>query len=125
METNDVLAALGALAQETRLAIFRLLVEQGPAGLAAGAIAERLDLAPATLSFHLKELAQARLVIARPEGRFIHYRANFDAMTGLVSYLTENCCRICTPCDGDGACRPARAGTPSARKRALNARRSS
>ena len=85
--------ALTGLAQETRLAVFRLLVEQGPEGMAAGALAERLGLANATLSFHLKELSHAGLVIARQAGRFIYYSANFATTSELVAYLTENCCR--------------------------------
>jgi DNA-binding transcriptional ArsR family regulator len=92
MEIKDTISALGALAQETRLAIFRLLVETGPPGLAVGAIAERLDIANATLSFHLKELTAAGLTIAIPNGRSIIYSANFATMNALVEYLTENCC---------------------------------
>jgi len=98
MHKNDVLAALAGLAQGSRLDIFRLLVEQGPEGLSAGAIAEKLDLPNATLSFHLKELTHADLVTARQAGRFIYYSANFGTMNGLVAYLTENCCRGAT-CD--------------------------
>ncbi len=98
METKPVLFALNGLAQKTRLAIFRRLVEQGPEGLAAGEIAEALGLANATLSFHLKELAHARLIAARQAGRFIYYTANYTTMNGLIAYLTENCCRG-TPCD--------------------------
>ena len=92
METKQIIAALGALAQETRLANFRLLVETGPEGLPVGAIAEKLGLANATLSFHLKELTGAGLTIATPNGRSIIYSANFSTMNGLVEYLTENCC---------------------------------
>ena len=92
METKQIIAALGALAQETRLSIFRLLVETGPDGLPVGAIAEKLGLANATLSFHLKELTGAGLTIATPNGRSIIYSANFITMNGLVEYLTENCC---------------------------------
>jgi DNA-binding transcriptional ArsR family regulator len=106
MKTKAALSALSALAQETRLAIFRTLVEHAPEGLPAGAIAERLELAPATLSFHLKELAHAGLIAARQDGRFIWYRADLDAMGGLVAYLTENCCRGSAACDP--ACAPAR-----------------
>lgn len=97
-------ATLGALSQETRLAIFRLLVEQGPEGLAVGEIADRLELAGATLSFHLKELAHAQLVSARQAGRFIYYSANYRTMNGLIEYLTRNCCQGAT-CDI--ACAPA------------------
>lgn len=113
METKAAVQALSALAQETRLAIYRLLVTAGPAGMAAGAIAEKLDLPPPTLSFHLKELNQAGLVRFRQDGRFVIYSANFDSMTGLVSFLTENCC-------GGGACDPAcqTAATPKRRKAA-------
>ena len=92
METNDAISALGALAQATRLDIFRLLVQKGPDGLAPGVIAQKLELPNATLSFHLKELAQASLVSARQEGRFIYYTANYSAMNDLVGFLTENCC---------------------------------
>jgi ArsR family transcriptional regulator len=92
METKDALTALAALAQETRLAVFRLLVETGPEGLPVGKIGERLGIAPATLSFHLKELAHADLVMMRPEGRFIYCSANFATMNGLLAYLTDNCC---------------------------------
>jgi DNA-binding transcriptional ArsR family regulator len=92
MENKDVIDALAALAQETRLAIFRLLVEAGPDGLPVGTIAETLDLANATLSFHLKELTRAGLTTATPNGRSILYSARFDTMNGLIGYLTENCC---------------------------------
>lgn len=88
-----ILAALGALAQESRLNIFRLLVAAGPEGLAVGAIAEKLGLANATLSFHLRELSRAKLVAAVPNGRFILYSANFVTMNKLIAYLTENCCQ--------------------------------
>jgi len=92
METKNALMALAALAQETRLAVFRLLVATGPEGLPVGKIGERLGIAPATLSFHLKELAHADLVMMRHEGRFIYCSANFTTMNGLLAYLTENCC---------------------------------
>jgi DNA-binding transcriptional ArsR family regulator len=104
MKVNDIHDAVGklsALAQETRLALFRLLVEAGPAGLPAGEIAERLAVAAPTLSFHLKELSHAGLVGATPRGRFVVYRADFDAMNGLIGYLTENCCRM--GCDAECA----------------------
>jgi DNA-binding transcriptional ArsR family regulator len=108
MESTSAVLALGALAQETRLAIFRLLVEKGPEGLCAGDIGAKLRLAPATLSFHLKELTRAGLLEARQEGRFIYYAPDFEHMNGLVSYLTENCC-------GGEGCAPV--GTPARRKR--------
>jgi ArsR family transcriptional regulator len=97
MEKQDALAALAALAQETRLDVFRLLVQAGPEGLAAGALSERLGIAPPTLSFHLKELRSAGLVRQEREGRSLLYAPDFGAMTALVAYLTENCCA--------GACR--------------------
>jgi DNA-binding transcriptional ArsR family regulator len=93
METLSALRALAALAQETRLRVFRLLVEHGPAGLPAGEIGRQLGLPPATLSFHIKELATAGLVSARQQGRSIRYGTDFAAMRSLVAYLSENCCR--------------------------------
>ncbi len=93
METYEAVAALGALAQETRLGIFRLLVEAGPEGMPAGAIAESLGVAPATLSFHLKELNTAGLTHARQEGRFVIYSADFECMAALMTFLTRNCCK--------------------------------
>ena len=108
MEMIQALTALAALSQEHRLAIFRLLLEHAPDGLSAGLVAERLSLAPATLSFHLKELSHAGLIASRQAGRFIWYRADLEAMNGLVGYLTENCCRTSSVCDT--ACVPA--GTP-------------
>lgn len=92
METKNVITALSALAQETRLSIYRLLVETGPGGLPVGVIAETLGLANATLSFHLKELTQAGLTVAAPNGRSIIYSTNFTTMNELVGFLTENCC---------------------------------
>lgn len=93
MKTPQAVKALAALAQDTRLAIYRLLVQQGPEGLSAGTIAERLEIAGATLSFHLKELAHAGMVDSRQEGRFVFYSANYDQMNSLLAYLTENCCQ--------------------------------
>lgn len=93
MEKADVIAALAALAQESRLDMFRLLVRAGPAGLPAGEIAQRLGLAGPTASFHLKELRQAGLLTQRREGRSLIYAAAYPAMQGLLGYLTENCCR--------------------------------
>jgi ArsR family transcriptional regulator, arsenate/arsenite/antimonite-responsive transcriptional repressor len=92
MDTTQVLAALAALAQESRLAAFRLLVQAGPPGLSASRIADALQLAPSSLSFHLKELTHAGLVSARPAGRFVIYSANVDTMNGLIGFLTDNCC---------------------------------
>jgi ArsR family transcriptional regulator len=92
MQTKDVITALAALAQESRLAVFRLLVQTGPAGLAASKIAEILGVPPSSLSFHLKELSYADLVISRHEGRFVIYSANIANMNSLIGFLTENCC---------------------------------
>lgn len=92
MKTITVVAALSALAQESRLGIYRLLVQAGPAGMAAGVIADKLGLPPATLSFHLKALNHAGLVTSRQDGRFVIYAANFQAVNGLVAFLSENCC---------------------------------
>ncbi|WP_074668355.1 ArsR/SmtB family transcription factor [Nitrosomonas communis] len=92
MEMNIAIKALAALAQETRLTIFRALVQAGESGLSAGQLAKELNIPNATLSFHLKELSHAELIIARQESRFIFYSANFATMNKLLSYLTENCC---------------------------------
>ncbi|MDC8756917.1 ArsR/SmtB family transcription factor [Janthinobacterium fluminis] len=92
METKEVLAALAAIAQESRLAVFRLLVQIGPGGMAATKIAEQLDITPSSLSFHLKELTHAKLINSRSEGRFVIYSADLAAMNALIGYLTENCC---------------------------------
>jgi DNA-binding transcriptional ArsR family regulator len=92
MKPTDAVTALAALAQETRLALFRLLVETGPAGLAAGEIGAQLGIPANTLSFHLKTLTQAGLLAARQEGRFIFYAANYAAMDELIAFLTRNCC---------------------------------
>jgi DNA-binding transcriptional ArsR family regulator len=105
MRTPEAIKALAALAQDTRLAIYRLLVQAGKDGHSVGAIADKLDLPGATLSFHLKELTNAGLIEARQDGRFIYYSANYAQMNGLLAYLTENCCQ------GQGceaACVPAR-----------------
>lgn len=109
MDNPTAVAALAALAQETRLAIYRLLVEAGPTGLSVGEIGAAVRSAPATLSFHLKELAQAGLVASRQDGRFVFYSANFARMGELVGFLSENCCaRDGTVC-GPTSCSPRRA----------------
>ena len=111
MNTQEILAALAALAQESRLGVFRLLVQAGPEGLAASKIAERMGIAPSSLSFHLKELNHAGLIVARQDGRFVIYSASFDTMNGLIRFLTENCCAgdSCAPsalplCTAASAC---------------------
>jgi ArsR family transcriptional regulator len=93
METSQAVGALAALAQDNRLDIFRLLVEAGPDGMAAGQVAEKLGLAPNTLTFHFDRLRVAGLVTVRRNGRSMVYSARFDTMNGLVSFLTENCCQ--------------------------------
>lgn len=102
METKTAVTALAALAQDSRLAIFRLLVQAGPSGLSAGKIGEVLGIPPSSLSFHLKELAHADLVSSRQESRYVIYAANFQAMDELIAFLTENCCGG-KPCLGSPA----------------------
>ncbi|HUH61212.1 MAG TPA: metalloregulator ArsR/SmtB family transcription factor [Candidimonas sp.] len=92
METKNAVAALAALAQDSRLAIFRLLVQAGPAGMAAGKVSEATGIPPSSLSFHLKELAHADMVISRQEGRFVIYEANFSTVSSLMDFLSTNCC---------------------------------
>jgi len=113
MNRGRAVKSLAALAQETRLEAFRLLVQAGPEGLAAGELAARLDTSPPALSFHLRGLAHAGLIRARQQGRFIYYSADYGAMRSLVDFLTENCC-------GGAACAPARAAS-----RRIQARRMS
>jgi ArsR family transcriptional regulator len=99
MDSESVVAALNALAHAHRLAVFRLLVQAGPAGLCAGAISGEIGTSPAAMSFHLKDLVKAHLIDQHHEGRKIFYAARFGTMTELVRYLTENCCggNPCTP----------------------------
>ena len=99
MESNTAVEALAALAQNSRLQVYRLLVQAGPGGLAASELAQRLDVPANTLSFHLKTLSHADLILARQEGRFIYYSANYEQMNVLLGFLTENCCggRSCAP----------------------------
>jgi DNA-binding transcriptional ArsR family regulator len=103
MKIDIAVLRLGALAQESRLAVFRLLVRRGPEGLPAGEIAGRLKVPAATMSFHLKELCNAGLLKSRQEGRFIYYAPDFKAMRGLVDYLTDHCCAE-RPCEPDDCC---------------------
>ena len=107
MDNKNAVVALAALAQESRLATFRLLVQAGPSGLAASKIAEALGIPPSSLSFHLKELSNAKLIVARQEGRFVIYAAQFDTMNALLGFLTENCCGG-NPCSqaASPACEP-------------------
>jgi DNA-binding transcriptional ArsR family regulator len=99
MEANVAVEALGALAQDSRLRVYRFLVQAGPEGVAASNIAERVGIPANTLSFHLKALSHADLVVSRQEGRFIYYSANYERMNALLGFLTANCCggRSCLP----------------------------
>ncbi|WP_420468182.1 ArsR/SmtB family transcription factor [Panacagrimonas sp.] len=101
MNSASAVIKLASLAQDSRLAVFRLLVRRGPEGLPAGEIAAKLKIPPATLSFHLKELSHAGLLKSRQEGRYIYYFPDIKAMRSLVDYLTENCCveSTCAPQD--------------------------
>jgi len=132
-----VIAALGALAQDTRLEIFRLLVQRGPQGMPAGEIGERLKQPSPTMSFHLNQLRNARLVSSRRESRSIIYSANFGTMSGLIAYLTEKCCggrsispspQVSAPAScaadacGPAACEPVQIRTRSNRGAATSVR---
>jgi ArsR family transcriptional regulator len=118
MDQERAVAALGALAQETRLALFRLLVSCGPEGLPAGVIAERLGVLPSSLSFHLQQLLHAGLITQRRLSRRLIYAAEYGTMNALLGYLTENCCgrdAVCAPvCDPAAGCAGAVAKTPAA-----------
>ncbi|PRY98976.1 ArsR family transcriptional regulator [Jezberella montanilacus] len=92
MKSKNAISALLALAQESRLVIFRTLVQVGPSGMSAGKIGQVTEIAPSSISFHMKELVNAEMVTARKDGRFIIYTANFDTMSELIAFLTENCC---------------------------------
>ena len=106
MNKTEAVAALAALAQDNRLDVFRLLVEAGPEGMPAGAVAATLDLAPNTLTFHFDRLRAAGLVTVRRDGRSMIYAARFETMNALLSYLTENCCGG-APCAPAVECKPA------------------
>jgi ArsR family transcriptional regulator len=118
MDTNNAVQALAALAHETRLALYRMLVERGPDGLPAGVIAERLGVPPSSLTFHVQHLHRAGLVTQRRVSRQLIYAADFSAMNNLVGFLTENCCglgadcrpRICQPEASAQATYPKHAG---------------
>ena len=104
MDIKSAVLQLSSIAQEARLEIFRLLVQAGPEGLAAGSIGENLQIPPSTLSFHLKELSNAGLINSRQLSRFIYYSANYESMEGLLAYLTENCCGGAKACGPDSIC---------------------
>jgi ArsR family transcriptional regulator len=107
MKSSDVITGLGALAQESRLALFRLLVKRGPEGYAPGQLTEKLGVPAPTLSFHLKELQRAGLIEARREGRFIYYSPNFVHMNQLLEFLTDNCCSLADKDCGPACAAPA------------------
>jgi len=107
MEKTDAVAALAALAQDSRLDVFRLLVQAGPEGMPAGAVAETLDLAPNTLTFHFDRMRTAGLVTVRREGRSMIYAARYETMNDLLGFLTDNCCGG-VPCTPAIACKPSR-----------------
>ena len=115
METLTAAELLAALGHESRLTIFRLLVEAGPGGINASAIGEKLSMAPATLSFHLAHLSRVGLIEGLRESRFIHYSANFKAMDDVIAFLTSNCCQGAT-------CLPKTAACDTTEKRRRNAR---
>ena len=118
MDATTAVKSLGALAHDSRLSLFRLLVEAGPEGVSAGVLAAQLGLTPSGLSFHLKDLVHAGLIAPRSDGRYVIYSANFDAMNGLVAYLTENCCQ-------GGCCTaPARSPAPASSVKKSSTRRS-
>jgi DNA-binding transcriptional ArsR family regulator len=108
MEKSDAVAALAALAQDNRLDVFRLLVQAGPEGMPAGQVADALDLAPNTLTFHFDRLRSAGLVTVRREGRSMIYAARFDTMNAVIAFLTENCCAGAADCAAP-ICKPVRA----------------
>ena len=114
MKAPAIVGALGALAHEHRLAIYRLLVQRGPEGLPAGAIGERVGLVPSSLTFHLQNLQRARLIAQRRESRQLIYSADFAVMNGLVGYLTENCCGN-SSAECSTTCAPAPSAKPAKR----------
>lgn len=110
METDRAVSALAALAQNNRLDVFRFLVEAGPEGMSAGRVAEALDLAPNTLTFHFDRLRDAGLVTVRRDGRSMIYAAKFDTMNALLAFLTENCCQGASEQCAPAVCKPTRSG---------------
>ncbi len=119
MKSADAVTSLAALAQESRLAIFRLLVKRGPDGFTPGQLSEKLPVAAATLSFHLKELQHAGLLNVRREGRFLYYSPNFSRMNDLLGFLTDHCCELADDACSKTECKPgAIEETTSRRKRA-------
>jgi ArsR family transcriptional regulator len=118
MKSTDVVVGLSALAQDSRLALFRLLVKRGPEGYTPTQLAEKLDVPAPTLSFHLKELQRAALIAARREGRFLYYSPNFPRMNELIGFLTENCCVLADKDCGPACGIPGTEAAQPTRKRA-------
>jgi DNA-binding transcriptional ArsR family regulator len=116
MKTLDAVTSLAALAQESRLAIFRMLVKRGPEGYTPTELGDKLSVAPATLSFHLKELQRAGLIDVRRDGRFLYYRPNFPHMAKLIEFLTEQCCSLADK-DCGPTCLPATAEVSAPKRR--------
>jgi DNA-binding transcriptional ArsR family regulator len=113
MKGKDAVECLAALAQESRLTIFRLLVKRGPGGYTPSQLGEKLDVTSPTLSFHLKELQRAGLIAVRRDGRFLYYSPNFTHMNQLIGFLTENCCALADKgCGPECSPAPAEASTP-------------
>ena len=110
MKAQDVIASLFALAQESRLAVFRILVKRGPEGYTPSELAEKLSLPAPTLSFHLKELSRARLIVAKREGRFLNYSVNFPQMNSVIQFLTDQCCSL-SEADCSTVCKPSSKAT--------------
>jgi ArsR family transcriptional regulator, arsenate/arsenite/antimonite-responsive transcriptional repressor len=108
MKKPDAVAALAALAQDNRLDVYRLLVQAGPEGMPAGRVAEKLDLAPNTLTFHFDRLRDAGLVTVRRDGRSMIYAARFETMNGLLAFLTENCCQGAAEACAPAECKPSK-----------------
>jgi DNA-binding transcriptional ArsR family regulator len=117
MKSKEAISALNALASEARLSVFRLLVKRGPEGYTPSELVERLGVRAPTLSFHLKELSHASLVVNRRDGRNLYYSPNFECMNALVAFLTENCCSLADEAC-DATCRPVTAASQSQRKKA-------
>lgn len=112
MKSETAIVALAALAQESRLTLFRSLVKRGPEGYTPGEIIERLGIPAPTLSFHLKTLSAAGLIVVRRDGRFLFYSANFQKMNSLIEFLTDQCCSMATGDCSDGTCTPAKTTFP-------------
>jgi len=117
MKSADAVTSLAALAQESRLAIFRLLVKRGPEGFTPGELSEKLPVAAATLSFHLKALHHAGLLKVRREGRFLYYSPNFPHMNDLLGFLTDHCCDLADDTCGNRECKPGAVEEPTLRRK--------